>query len=158
MSMTLQQKAKCMVLYVNTAMLCTCEVSSKAVQHKTWNLGIVIMALTCTAGYLDLTWQALKWFNCSSFQFFPQSIGSLLTTYTRVYTRLYDVSHFSYLRMFRITAECIAVLVTLHVELPCKLVDHMDNTFLIHHLHHHELCLHFDYSLFVCALLPVKLN
>jgi len=57
MWMTVQQKAKCMVLYVNTTMSYMCEVSSKAVQHKTWNHGIVIKALTCTAGYLDLTLQ-----------------------------------------------------------------------------------------------------
>lgn len=117
--------------------------------------GIVITALTCTAGNLDLTRQPLEWFHCSSFQFFLHSTGSLLTSYPTVYMRLYDVSHFWYLRMVRITGECFTILVTLHVELPCKLADHMHNTFLIRH---HALCLHFDHSLFVCALLPVKLN
>jgi len=57
--------------------------------------------------------------------------------------------------MVKITAECFTVLVAPHVELPCKLADHMHNMFLIHH---HALYLHFDHSLFVCALLPIKLN
>jgi hypothetical protein len=143
--MTIQQKEKCMTLYVkyNSVMQVQSEIQGSSAQGmKPWHccqgtgMHYRIHGPHTTPAVISLHfilmvpakyWQSLYY----------------LYYHTTPYQHLYDVSHLWYPSMVRITTECSVMLVPPHNELPLKLIVHMHNTCFSYST------MHFAFTLFI---------